>query len=256
MLQVKLDTGFNIQVEFAISPFHKRLVAWIIDLVICWVYIKLMSALFGFESFFIWTLGFDLKVILISLPVLFYHLACEIAFNGRSPGKMAMNIKVITSEGGQPSVGQYIIRWAFRLLDFPLLIVGAVLTAELPWWTFPLVFSGLACVIFTPKSQRIGDLVADTIIIDLKNRTSWQDTVFTEIDASYQPSYPKVMQLSDRDINTLKSIIETVKKKNDYELAMKISDRIKSKLKMESDRDPLDFLETLLKDYNYYSTNS
>lgn len=64
------------------------------------------------------------------------------------------------------------------------------------------------------------------------------------------------MQLSDRDINTLKSIIETVKKKNDYELAMKISDRIKSKLKIESDREPLEFLETLLKDYNYYSTTN
>jgi hypothetical protein len=63
------------------------------------------------------------------------------------------------------------------------------------------------------------------------------------------------MQLSDRDINTLKSIIESVKRKNDHELAMKISDRIKSKLKIESDFAPLEFLETLLKDYNYYSTN-
>lgn len=256
MLQVKLDTGFNIQVEFAISPFHKRLLAWIIDLVICWIYIKVISLVFDIQSFFIWAFGGELKAIFISLPVLFYHLLCEVTMNGKSLGKMAMNIKVITSEGGQPSIGQYLIRWAFRLIDFPLLILAAVLTTELPWWTFPLVFSGLACVIFTPKSQRIGDLVADTIIIDLKNTTSWQDTVFTEIDSTYQPSFPKVMQLSDRDINTLKSIIETVKKKNDYELAMKISDRIKSKLKIESDREPLEFLETLLKDYNYYSTTN
>lgn len=254
MLLVKLDTGFNIQVEFALCPFHKRLIAWIIDLLICWLYIKVMSALFDIPSFFIWSFGFDWRM-LLTLPVLFYHLICEIAFNGRSVGKMAMNIKVITAEGGQPSIGQYVIRWAFRLVDFPLTIVVAVLTNDLPWWTFPLVFSGLASVIFTPRSQRIGDLLADTILIDLKNRTSWQDTVFTEVESSYQPSFPKVMQLSDRDINTLKSIIESVKRKNDHELAMKISDRIKSKLKIESDLSSLDFLETLLKDYNYYSTN-
>ena len=30
MLAVKLDTGFNIEVEFPISPFHRRLFAWII----------------------------------------------------------------------------------------------------------------------------------------------------------------------------------------------------------------------------------
>jgi uncharacterized RDD family membrane protein YckC len=255
MLLVKLDTGFNIQVEFALCPFHKRLIAWIIDLLVCWLYIKVASAIFNIPSFFIWTYGWDWKVAVVGLPVLFYHLVCEIIFNGRSLGKIAMNIKVITAEGGQPSIGQYIIRWAFRLVDFPVTIVVAVLTNDLPWWTFPLVFSGLACVIFTPRSQRIGDLLADTILIDLKNRTSWQDTVFTEVESSYQPSFPKVMQLSDRDINTLKSIIESVKRKNDHELAMKISDRIKSKLKIESDFAPLEFLETLLKDYNYYSTN-
>ncbi|RYG46729.1 MAG: hypothetical protein EOO01_15780 [Chitinophagaceae bacterium] len=56
-------------------------------------------------------------------------------------------------------------------------------------------------------------------------------------------------------INTLKSIIESVRKKNDHDLAFRISERIKAKLKMDSDQDPLDFLKTLLKDYNYYSSN-
>ena len=64
------------------------------------------------------------------------------------------------------------------------------------------------------------------------------------------------MQLSDRDINTLKNIIETVKKRNDYDLSLKIADRIQTKLKMHSDQDSLEFLKTLLKDYNYYSANS
>jgi transcriptional regulatory protein LevR len=46
-----------------------------------------------------------------------------------------------------------------------------------------------------------------------------------------------------------------VKKRNDYDLSLKIADRIQSKLKMRTDQDSLAFLETLLKDYNYYSTN-
>jgi uncharacterized RDD family membrane protein YckC len=255
MSLVKLDTGFNIEVDFAISPFHKRLFALVIDLLVCWLYVKIMATFFHIPSFFIWILSSDLAAILLALPVLFYHLICEIAFNGRSVGKMAMNIKVITAEGGQPSLGQYLLRWAFRLLDFPIVILALLAQGEIPWWTFPALFGGLFCVILTPMSQRIGDLVAGTIIIDLKNRTSWEDTVFKEVESTYKPSYPQVMQLTDRDINTLKSIIENVKKKNDYDLSMRIADRIKSKLKMQSDQDSLDFLETLLKDYNYYSTN-
>ena len=65
--------------------------------------------------------------------------------------------------------------------------------------------------------------------------------------------FAEVMRLSDKDINTLKSIIVTVRKKNDEQLAVKISDRIKSKLHIDSEEDPAEFLETLLKDYNYYS---
>lgn len=258
MALIKMDTGFNIEVDLAISPFHKRLFAWLIDLLICWLYVKVLAAVFNLESFFIWVWSWqDSKfwpAFTISFSILFYHLISEIALNGRSIGKMAMNIKVITAEGGQPSIGQYLLRWAFRLLDFPLIIVAMLFSKEIPFWCFPLVFIGLFCVIATKMSQRIGDLVAGTIVIDLKNATSWQDTVFTEVESTYQPRYPKVMQLSDSDINTLKSIIENVKKKNDYDLSMRIADRIKSKLKMESDQDSLDFLETLLKDYNYYAT--
>lgn len=251
---VKLDTGFNIEVDFAIAPFHKRLFAWIIDLMACWLYIKIMAVLFDMNSFFIILYSYSLKAMLISLPVAFYHLIWEISTNGRSLGKMALNVKVITAEGGQPGIGQYMLRWLFRMLDFPIFIMGLLVYEEIPWWMFPLLFLGLFSVILTPLSQRIGDLVAGTIIIDLKNRTSWEDTVFQEIESTYQPRYSKVMQLSDRDINTLKSIIENVRKKNDYDLSIRIAERIKSKLKIESDQDSLEFLQTLLKDYNYYST--
>ena len=30
-LTVKLDTGFNIEIDFPISPFHRRMFAWCID---------------------------------------------------------------------------------------------------------------------------------------------------------------------------------------------------------------------------------
>ncbi len=38
MLLVKLDTGFNIEVEFSIPPFPKRLFAWMIDLIVIIAY--------------------------------------------------------------------------------------------------------------------------------------------------------------------------------------------------------------------------
>lgn len=251
---VKLDSGFNIEVEFPVAPFPKRLMAWTIDVTIGWLITKMLAYLLKTESFFVWTSTWDIRGLLVSLPVLFYFLICEVTMNGSSPGKQALHLKVVTENGGQPGIGQYLIRWVFRLIDFPYWIAAAVVSNVLPWWTFPLVFIGFACVLVTQKSQRLGDIVAATILIDLKKSTSWEDTVFEELSENYQPRYPQVMQLSDRDINTLKSIIKTVKKNNDHALASRIAKRIQSKTTIETTDYPLDFLETLMLDYNYYAT--
>jgi uncharacterized RDD family membrane protein YckC len=254
MVSVKLDTGYNIEVEFEVAPFSKRLLAWTIDVMVCWLLTKAMAAALQTDSFFVWSDSWNIRGVLVGLPVLFYHLVCEVAFNGRSLGKMAVRCRVITEEGGQPTLGQFLIRWVFRIIDFPYWVLAAAVMGVLPWWTAPLVFSGLASVLITPKSQRLGDIVAGTILINTRNNTSWQDTVFAELSADYKPRYPQVMQLTDRDINTLKNIIETVKRKNDYELARRIADRIQSKVNIQTNQYPIDFLESLLLDYNYYST--
>jgi uncharacterized RDD family membrane protein YckC len=253
MLLVKLDTGFNIEVDFAITSFHKRFFSWVIDIAIMVAYYligsRLLEAVLGQR----WASA-GWVLVLFGLPPLFYHLVCEIRLNGQSVGKKVLGIKVITADGGQPTLSQYLIRWVFRLVDFPIWVFPAIAQNALPWWCAVFLFGGIVCVIASPFSQRIGDLVAGTIIIDTRTRATWQDTVFTELEGGYQPRYPKVMQLSDKDINTLKSIIDKVRKTNDYDLSMRIGERIRSKLQIESDQDSLDFLQTLLKDYNYYST--
>ncbi len=251
---IKLDTGFNIEIDFEITPFHRRLAAWFIDGAVIaaysWLGNLFMNAVFGIG----WARHQWVAIVIFSLPILLYHLVLEIALNGQSIGKKAMNIQVISADGGQPTISQYLIRWAFRSADLPLWILGMVGYGSLPWWCTIFIFSGIGCVLFTAKSQRIGDLVAGTIIICTNNRTSWQDTVFMELETSYQPVFPGVMRLSDKDINTLKSIIDSVKKKRDYDLARRIATRIQSKLSISTEMEPQDFLETLLKDYNYYST--
>lgn len=254
MLSVKLDTGFNIEVAFPISPFHRRMFAWCIDTLLMILYGYLWSKLSGLlpekkaaKAEWLW--------VLISLPVLLYYPVMEILTNGQTIGKRLLGIRVITLEGGQATVSQYILRWVFRTIDFPIWIFGAIFTGALPWYCSILTFSGMGCVIVSHKSQRIGDIIAGTIVIFTRTKTSWQDTVFTEVEAGYKPRYPEVMRMSDKDLNSLKRIIEAVKKTNNHEIAFRIGERIKSKLSMQTDQDPLEFLETLLKDYNYYTSS-
>ena len=50
------------------------------------------------------------------------------------------------------------------------------------------------------------------------------------------------------------TILETARKKGDFNMAEAASYKIKAHLKIESTIPPFDFLDLLLKDYNYLST--
>lgn len=247
MALLKLDTGFNLEVEIPVAPFPKRLLAWIIDGAACIIYYLLVLAI-SYAS------GTSWLIYIFMLPYLLYYLLCEILLNGGSLGKLAVGIRVIAEDGGTPTGNQYMVRWLFRLIDSPFGFMLMVTGQILPWWCFPLIFTGIAVTIFTPKSQRIGDILAGTILIDTRTRTNINDTIFTEVESTYQPRYPEVMKLSDKDINTLKGILQSITSRGDMAMAMRIADRIKAKLNLQSDEDSFQFLHTLMKDYNYYTT--
>ncbi|KYP15028.1 RDD family protein [Flavihumibacter sp. CACIAM 22H1] len=249
----KLHTGFNIEVDFTLSAFHKRLLAWIIDLIVLFVYLwicsKILRAInqdsvyytYGLLDFILW------------LPVLGYFLLCEILTNGQSPGKRIMRIRVITASGGQPTISQYLIRWMFRSIDFPTWLFFALVYSYWPWYFFPFLFIGLICFIATPDSQRVGDLLAGTIVIDTNTESTWQQTVFMEVEEAYQPAFPAVMGLSDRDMNTIKQVLLYARKKPNTPVLNQVAVKIQTALKIETDLDAAEFLEILLKDYNFLS---
>lgn len=91
----------------------------------------------------------------IALVVLGYPALCEIAMRGRSPGKAAFGLRVVTVEGAPIAARHAFIRSALGLVDFLLPPGGlfAVLVA-LP----------------SPRNQRLGDLVAGTMV--LRERTA------------------------------------------------------------------------------------
>lgn len=255
MSLVKLDTGFNIEIEFPITPFHKRLFAWVIDLIVqiayLWIVEKIIAGMAGAG----WESAYPWLAVIYFMPVLLYHFVCELILNGQSPGKKAAGIKVITEEGGQPSVSQYLLRWAFKPIDLPFWLLFGIIQGGWPGWMFIFVFSGLACLIMTKRSQRIGDLIAGTVLIDTQNKTSWQDTVFMDVEENYQAAFPEVMRLSDRDINSIKQVLGMVQTRFDNrEYADRVARKIKTALNINTDMDCVDFLEKLIKDYNHLSS--
>jgi uncharacterized RDD family membrane protein YckC len=258
MSNVQISTPFNISLEFEIAPFYKRLLAYFLDLIILVMYAVFMRYFLydGLQLNGEFSIGIDILV--ISLPMLLYHLICEISFHGQSLGKMAMGIRVMSLEGGDPTLSQYLLRWFFRVWEWPL-----VFSFVLPGFQIMLqlivvgVFGVIVIIIIavTEKNQRLGDLAANTAIVNTKIQSSIHDTVFMEItQKNYEVLFPQVLKLSDRDINTIKTVLNQSYKTNNYEMAHRIAARIKNVLQVENDLEVDVFLERLIADYNFLAT--
>jgi hypothetical protein len=156
--------------------------------------------------------------------------------NGQSIGKKLIGIKVIGEDGGRPAIHQYLIRWLTRPFDF---------------FFFGLI--GLLTVILSKKNQRLGDMAAGTLVIKTKIITDIDDTVFFEVEDAYKPRFAEVMRLSDRDMNTIKGVLNNSKRYNNFDVAARLSEKIRTVLNITEYVEPVEFLEILLKDYNYFS---
>ncbi len=256
---VQINTAFNVGLDFEIAPFHKRLLAYIIDFAIMVIYLYSMK-------FFLYDVlnlsldnsaGFD--ILIISVPMLFYSLLTELQMNGQTIGKMIMRIRVISLEGGEPTFGQFLLRWITKFFEWPFLF-GYIYTSNysLVGYIFVTCFFGIAVVVtvlITKKNQRLGDLAAGTVVVDAKTFMSINDTIFVNVNSSnHRVNFPEVMRLSDNDINTIKTVLTQARKNHNHDICMRVEYKIKEVLKIESKLSSIDFLETLLEDYNYLAT--
>lgn len=266
MSVIRIMTNFNIELEFPAAPFHRRLFAWIFDLIILFFYGWLVVQAISWLDTHVGTrTSIASFIIFLIIPLLTYHLICEATMNGQSFGKKIMRIRVVNENGGQPGIGQLTVRWLIRTSD--IMAVSIIVTAAAAaasgngryFWQVAiplgLFTTDIILVNASKKGQRLGDMLAHTLLINATQRHSIQDTVFLNIADNYKPSFPQVMQLSDRDMNSLKSILDTAKRRGDFNLAAMASEKIKNHLKIETHLSPFDFLEVLLKDYNYLSAN-
>ena len=256
---IQIGTAFNIDLEFEIAEFHKRLLAYIIDFALLLIFLFSMKYVLYNEFLFHLEESVGMDILIISLPMLLYSLLTELWFNGQTLGKKIMAIRVISLEGGEPTFGQFLLRWITRFFEWPFFFgYIAYSTANVMVYVFVTGMLGIAVVIIISvanKNQRLGDMIAGTVVVNTKSALTLADTVFMQIDKTdYKPMFPEVMRLSDRDINTIKGVLIQAGKRNNYDMCNRVSMKIKEVLQIHSDMHVDQFLEKLLADYNYLAT--
>jgi uncharacterized RDD family membrane protein YckC len=201
------------------------------------------------------SIGFAMLAIFI--PLISYTLLSEVWLNGQTIGKKVFRIKVVSLDGGEPTLSQYLLRWFLRFYEWGFIIF--FLFWGNPGMGFLILFIGgiisIIIISTSKRNQRLGDIVAGTVVVNTVSKFTVNDTIFMHVaENNYKVKFPQVMRLSDRDINTIKNVLTQVHKTNDHQMCNRVAGKVKEVLDINTDMFAIDFLEKIMADYNYLAT--
>jgi uncharacterized RDD family membrane protein YckC len=184
---MSIATPEGVSLEVRLAGLGSRAGAAVIDGVIQSALLILLALIFGSLLGNIdlsEPTGSDAELTLIVIAVLnvvqfvivfFYSVIFESLWSGRTPGKRAFGTRVVQLSGARVGFKASMVRNLLRLVDF------------LP--SFYLV--GILTVLASSRNQRVGDLVAGTVVIvDRTPATSGQTWAAPPAPGHYTPSQP------------------------------------------------------------------
>ena len=196
--QIRVATPENISFHYEVTGPFRRLLAYVADIMITvsafailttliWTVLGLVAFIFRFTIF---GNALDLLINASSGLVLaagfillwFYGAFMETNFNGQTFGKMLARIRTISVDGSSIDASQAALRNFFRLLDVspfvPLsLIMGPFVEDDL---SLPIFAFGFICMAISPRYQRVGDLVAGTMVVTEEPKWAYGLAKFTD----------------------------------------------------------------------------
>ena len=204
--QFKIETPESVELEFTLAGIGNRVYAFVIDMIVLGLIITILliiaafflfnipiiSSLFGIEEeqVSLWILA--IQFFIIFATYVGYFVLFETLWQGETPGKRFVKIRVIQDNGRPITLQQATLRALFRPVD-------------------DLFFLGLLFVILGKREKRIGDWVAGTLIIqEAKGKKGTDLTVSQEAEnlTKYLQNNTDLSRLLPEDFAALRRYLQ------------------------------------------------
>lgn len=240
MRTIDIRTTQNVTIEYELATVTDRVFAYLIDMLIITtvhtIFFLLLFQLFEVEDEAIYSFVF---VFVPFFELILYFFLSELFLNGQSIGKKSVGIQVVRMDGQQPTIGDYLLRAVFLVVDvaFSFGIIAILLVSS------------------SDRRQRLGDMTANTTVIKVKQNLRFVLADILKINTldDYEPQYPEVKNLSEQDMLLIKNALNRhAEFKNDAhrKVILEIVNKVREKLDIrEMPTDKIEFLKTLLRDY-------
>lgn len=158
--RITIDTPENVAFGYPIAGIGSRFLAALVDsLIILILQLAVQVSLYALLNAFAGlSLDSELQTLtwaaaifgLVGFALLWgYYIFFELAWNGQSPGKRWVGLRVIRAEGTPITLSESIIRNLVRLVDFLPVAYGV----------------GVVTMFIDARSRRLGDLAAGTLVV-------------------------------------------------------------------------------------------
>lgn len=238
-LHIRTSTGVDLSLDLA--SLGDRILAWLLDALVIAGYVFVSQAILSLLSD-----GGDIVALqaILALPAVFYHLLMEVFMNGQSIGKRARDIQVVRLDGMPVSLGNYFMRYLLRLLEVTAL-QGSL---------------AMLFIVGSKYGQRLGDIAAGTTVVKVKRENYMESTLYREVDEHYVVKYPQAAQMTNEDAETIGLLLFELKKsRNEISLLRLVQQARKNicgRLSIESESNDMEFLNTLMDDYNFIQSKA
>ncbi|MEA2844187.1 MAG: hypothetical protein QOJ69_1858 [Actinomycetota bacterium] len=214
-------TSEAVPLDLRLAGLGSRFLGLIIDWTIQFAALfALLMASIGLTGGSLGGVGIAILILLSFLIILGYPVALETLWRGRTVGKAALGLRVVTTEGGPITFRHAAIRTALGIVDFPLTSGAAAVIS----------------VLATRRNQRLGDLAAGTLV--LRERTGLPQPVATTFAVpagleSYAASLD-VSSLTAEDYRAVRALVLRAPNLSPpvrYQLALELADALSSRVR-------------------------
>jgi uncharacterized RDD family membrane protein YckC len=214
-----IETPERVPLEFALASIGNRFLAVAID-----HFVQFLS-MFLIAWFFMWLAGYTadqlvdapealmgqapkwtIAVLIVVVFLIFagYFILFEWLWNGQTPGKRLLKLRVIREDGRPLTLWEAIARNLLRIAD------------AAPGFVIPIYSIGLIVIFLSDRDQRIGDIFAGTVVI--RERTdeaptfaetfsnAIRDSAFTRVQAKVEVG-ANVAMLNERAVEVVESFL-------------------------------------------------
>lgn len=189
-----VDTPERVRFQHRLAGPGRRGIAWLIDgfvfILVAWALGSLLAALQGAPA--LHKAGTGLLLVALFFLQWGYGAFFETVLSGRTPGKLAMALRVVRDDGGPARLQDYVLRNLLRSADW--LPVGFGL--------------GLLVMLIDPRMRRIGDLVAGTIVVVEERRAMLgRIAIDPPVSQAEREALPPRVVLSRDEISVIEALL-------------------------------------------------